>query len=428
MNKSVFRDAFVIARRELLERIRSKWFVIVTLLGPVGMFAMVAIPALIARSGSAGTVVEIVDETAACVTKTKEPCDLGRPLALALEGAAWTVRIVDPKTTDAELLDRVRTKDINGFIKIPADALESGEILYQGDNASAQAVQLELRKNVEGVVRFQRGRSLSLGGEQLVYLLGPVNVGTKHTTGAAEGASGIATFLVGYILAFILYIVITLYGVNVMRSVVQEKTSRVMEMMVSAVKPDSMMAGKILGVGAAGLIQMTVWLGMGAITLTYRDTITGWFGAAGGGPSALPPLAGAELAVVIAYFIVGFFFYASMYAAVGAMVSSEQDTQHVQMPVTLALVIGIMLLQVIGNDPRSGGAGILTMIPIWSPILMPMRYVLGGATLGDVLLSLAILVVSTAIVIHMAAKIYRAGVLMYGKRPSLHELLRWLRY
>ena len=412
-----FRDTFVIARRELLERVRSKWFVVVTLLGPVGMIAMILIPALIASSGTAGTKVEIVDRTGT----------LGEPMVAVLATAQWKASVVDPTTPDSALLKRIADDSINGFVTIPANALDGGEILYQGDNASSQAVQLELRKAATAVVIQARGRRLKLAETDLVTLLNPVEFSAKHSTGEAEGASGMATFFVGYILAFILYMVITLYGVGVMRSVVLEKTSRVMELMVAAVKPRALMAGKILGVGAAGLLQVAVWLGLGALVLANRETILGWFGAGGGG-SSLPPLEMAEIAVVLVYFVLGFFFYASMYAAVGAMVSSEQDTQQVQMPITMLLVIGVLCLQVISNDPRGGTAQAMTMVPLWSPMLMPMRFVLGGASAGEVAISLALLIGATAIVVRAAAKIYRVGVLMYGKRPGLGELIRWLRH
>jgi ABC-2 type transport system permease protein len=200
-----------------------------------------------------------------------------------------------------------------------------------------------------------------------------------------------------------------------------------MELMVATIKPRSLMAGKSRGVGGAGLVQIVVWLAMGAVTLAYRDQILGAFGASGSGP-ALPPIGFGELAIIILYFVLGFFFYASMYAAVGAMVSSEQDTQQVQMPVTMFLVIGVLCLQMVSNEPRGSATVVMTMIPFWSSMLMPMRYVLGGATLGEVAISLAILVVSTVVIARAAAKIYRVGVLMYGKRPGFQELIRWLRY
>ena len=164
-----------------------------------------------------------------------------------------------------------------------------------------------------------------------------------------------------------------------------------------------------------------------AIRAAYREELIGLFGGKGGG-GALPPLAFTDVAVVLVYFVLGFFFYSAMYAAVGAMVSSEQDTQQVQMPVTMLMVIGVLCLQVVSNAPRGTASTVMSNVPLWSPMLMPMRYVLGGASLGEVAISLAILVVSTVLVVRAAAKIYRVGVLMYGKRPGLRELWRWLRY
>jgi ABC-2 type transport system permease protein len=412
-----FRDMFVIARREFLERVRSRWFVAMTLLGPIGMVAMVLIPALIAGRGAEGAKVEIVDKTGV----------IAQSLFDKLAEIKWKPAIISADTPDPVEMGRIRDNTINGFITIPKDALDGGQILYRGDNGSSQVVQAELRQLVNQVVQSERGKRAGIPADKLDALLARANFDPQHTNGETEGASGMASFVIGYMLAFILYMVITLYGVAVMRSVVQEKTSRVMELMVATVKPRSLMAGKILGVGAAGLVQIVVWLAMGAITLAYRDQILGAFGVTGTGP-ALPPLAFGVVAIVIVYFILGFFFYAAMYAAVGAMVSSEQDTQQVQTPVTMLLVIGVLCLQLVSNDPRGSASAIMTMVPFWSSMLMPMRYVLGGATLGDVAISLTILIVSTVLLARAAAKIYRVGVLMYGKRPNLQELVRWLRY
>jgi len=412
-----FRDTMVIARRELLERVKTKWFLVMTLIGPIGMVAMIVIPALIAKSSTKGAKIEIVDRSGA----------LAQPLDKALGLIEWKPAIVSPDTTDATENARIRDRLINGFIVVPKNALDGGEIIYRGDNASGQVVPIILRQVVSLVVQRERGKRVGVDEASLAKVLAPPNFTTIQTNGETEGSSGGGAFMIAYILGIILYMVITLYGVAVMRSVVTEKTSRVMEFLVAAVKPSSLMAGKILGVGGAGLIQIAVWLAMGAISLANRDTILGWFGVAGGGPS-LPPLELAEITVVLVYFVLGFFFYSAMYAAVGAMVSSEQDTQQVQMPVTMLLVIGMLCLGIVSNDPRGSAATTMTNVPLWSPMLMPMRYVLGGATLGEVAISLAILLASTLLVVRAAAKIYRVGVLMYGKRPGVRELIRWLRY
>lgn len=414
---TALRDTLVIGRRELLERVRSKWFVVMTLLGPLFMVALVVVPALIAAKGAKGAHIEIVDKTG----------KVGHTLAAALQKKDWHVEVVAPETSEADELARIRDDKINGFILIPEDGLTGGKILYRGDNGSNQNVTVALGGAVAAAVLLERAEALALTPEQTSKMLAKVDFDPQHTTGETKGTSGVGSFFVAYLLAFILYMVITLYGVTVMRSVVQEKTSRVMEFLVAAVKPSSLMSGKILGVGGAALIQLTIWLGIGALALEYKSELLGVFGVKGDGMS-LPSVALPELTLVLVFFIGGFFFYAAMYAAVGAMVSSEQDTQQVQMPVTMLLVIGVTCLTVISNDPRGGAASVMTMVPCWSPILMPMRYVLGGATFGDVALSLGILVVSTVLIVRAAAKIYRVGVLMYGKRPSVSELVRWLRY
>jgi ABC-2 type transport system permease protein len=424
------RDTLVIARRELAERIRSRWFVAITLLGPVGMVALVIVPSLLIGN-PAGTRVEIIDRT--CPAEGRCPAlhdrkgALAEPLAEALALDLWKPVVIAADTPEQVEMDRIRDNQINGFVTIPEDALGAGVIVYRGDNGSSPSVLNTLHRHASRLVQDERGRRAHIDPDKLKVIIQPVAVESRQTNGKNEAASGQATFFIGYALAYILMLVITIYAVAVMRSVVQEKTSRVMELMVATVKPRSLMAGKILGVGGAGLIQVAIWLTIGALTLAYREQILGLFGASAGG-SALPSLSAGEVVVALLYFVLGYFFYASLYAAVGAMVSSEQDTQQVQMPVTLLLVAGIVVVTAVSGDPRGFTAAVMTTVPFWSPLLMPMRILLGGASAGEVALSLVVLAVSTVLVASAAARIYRVGVLMYGKRPSLRELLRWLRY
>jgi ABC-2 type transport system permease protein len=409
------RNALVIARREFTERARSRWFLAITLLGPIGIAALIVVPALLIGN-PAGTRIEIVDRTGT----------MAEPLSAALTLAQWKPAIVDPGTPDAAEMARIRDRKINGFLTVPADALDGGAIVYRGDNGANQIVQATLREIVRIVVQAERGKRAGVV-DKLAEIIKPVPFDPKQTNGKSEATSGELTFLIGYAIAYVLFLAITVYAVAVMRSVVQEKTTRVMELMVATVKPRSLMAGKILGVGGAGLVQLAVWLVIAALTLAYRDQLLGAFGIAAG-KVALPSLTFDVIAIALAFFVLGYFFYASMYAAVGAMVSTEQDTQQVQLPVTLLLIIGIVSVTSVSGDPRGVTATVMTLIPFWSPLLMPMRYVLGGATPLDVVISLAILAAATVLIARAAAKIYRIGVLMYGKRPTAQELLRWLRY
>lgn len=415
---SGLRDTLVIARRELAERAQSRWFVLITLLGPIGMVALVILPSLLIGN-PAGSRIEIIDRTAGAV--------IAEPLRDGLDKVGWRPAIIAPDTPDQVEMDRIRDKKINGFVTIPEGALDGEKIIYRGDNGSSPVVKVTLRGVVSLVVQSERGRLARLTPEQLAAILKPSSFEAQQTNGRSEAASGDASFLIGYALAYIMFLVITIYAVAVMRSVVQEKTSRVMELMVATTKPRALMAGKILGVGGAGLIQVAVWLTMGALTLAYREQILGVLGTASGGP-ALPSMTVGEVVVALAFFVLGYFFYASMYAAVGAMVSSEQDTQQVQIPVTLLLALGIVSVTGVSGDPRGLTSAILTTLPFWSALLMPMRLLLGGASAAEVALSLVVLAGSTVLVAWAAARIYRVGVLMYGKRPSPRELLRWLRY
>jgi ABC-2 type transport system permease protein len=330
------------------------------------------------------------------------------------------------ETPVATLLGRVEAEEIDGFLTVPADAIAGGEIVYQGDNATNQGVARLIEMQVADAVQDARARDARLSDEQLAALRKPVRFEARHTTGEGAGSSGGATFVLGFIVAFIVYMAIVLYAVNVMRSVVQEKTNRIMEIMVAAAKPRALMLGKIVGVGGVGLIQLVIWLGIGALTLEYRMEIVGALGASGAG-IVLPALSVAQVAVIVTYFVLGYFFYAALYAAIGAMVNSDQEAQQAQTPVVLFLIVPLTCLNVIAGDPRGSTAEILTQIPFFSPVLMPMRYLLGGAGPAQVAISLAILAASTVVVALAAARIYRIGILMYGKRPSLRELGRWLR-
>jgi ABC-2 type transport system permease protein len=411
------REALVIAKREFLERVRTKWFVAMTVLGPIFMISLIVIPVLLSSRGTSGAKVEIADGTGV----------LGPKIAKAFEEVPWVGTVVPATTSDAAMMAHIAHKQIAGFLRVPKDALTGGEIVYRGDNATNQIVQIQLHQIINQVIVAQRlTDQLHQNPDQIAALLKKPNVTTLHTNGVSEAENGGAMFALGYILAVLMYFVILLYGINVMRSVVTEKTSRVVELMVAATKPRSMMVGKIVGVGGAGLAQISIWLIVGGIALNYHEQLLGLFGVSA--PSELPSLSGAAYFVIFTFFVLGFLFYSTLYAAIGAMVASEQDSQQAATPVTIMLVIAMLSMTAITGDPRGHTAEILTLVPFWSPMLMPLRYLLGGAAPADVALSLGILLVSIIVVSRFAAKIYRVGILMYGKRPSLRELLRWLRY
>lgn len=415
------RQALVVAKREFLERVRTKWFAIVTILGPIGMVAALVIPVFLAmRSAEEGFHIQLID---------KSGRDIGGQMNIELDARGVKFKIESvPSDTSREILEkRIADEEIDGYLEIPNDVLVGGTVWYRGDNTANPMVTKGLSRIVDFAVFRTRGKDYNLDEVAIASLFLGTEFKTEQTTGDGGQASGTASFVVGYAVMFLLYMSIILYATAVLRSVILEKNNRVVEIIVSSIRPMSLMMGKVFGVGCVGLFQLVVWGAMAGLIVTFREEVLGLFGLPGAGAFEIPALGIDTIAIVIAYFLMGFFFYAALYAAIGAMVNSEQEAQQAQAPVMLLLIIPVLCVQIVAGDPRGGVSEILTMIPFSSPILMPMRYVLGGAGAGEILISLAILLVSLVGAIALASKVYRVGILSYGKKPTLSEVWRWIR-
>lgn len=412
----------VVARREFLERVRTVWFLVVTVLGPVAMLALLVVPAWLGmRSSSERVVIQVVDRS----TRQLLP---GLLRSAAKYASNFDLQPISSDADESLLLGRIREQKINGYLIIPPGVLGGEAATYRGDNATNLRVRGALIQIVNLAVWEARAADAKIPLATIDQIQQPhVDVVARHDTGSGETTSPEASFAAGFAVMFILYMSIVLYAVNVMRSVIQEKTSRVVEIVVSAIKPRSLMLGKVIGVGSVGLLQLAIWSSIALVMVSFRRELLGLFGIEGAGVE-MPPLDLADVAVILAYFALGYFFYAALYAAVGAMVNSDQEAQQVQTPVLLLLLLPVVCVQMVANDPRSGAAQLLTLVPFSSPVLMPMRYLLGGATWADLAVSLVLLLVGTWFVVAIAARIYRVGILMYGKRPSVRELARWIRY
>jgi len=405
---------WVIARRELLERVRSRWFIVVTLLGPLLLVGAMAVPVLIAEAGG---------QERARVVVVDQGSGLGAALAADLAAVGWEVTTARADTDDSLLLAQIADDRIDGFLRLPPDLVDgAGLAIYQGDNAANQGAMGLLSDRIGRAVTAARLSAQGIDATDIQSALRPPAFVARHTTGRAGGAAGAIVFIIGYLVVMLLYVAIVVYAVNVMRAVVLEKSNRVVEVLLAAAKPRALMVGKIVGVGLAGLIQVGVW----ALALLVLGAFQGeLLGVATAGSA---PIDVVTVIVILVYFVLGYFFYASLYAAIGAMVSSEQEAQQVQGPIVMVLIVPIASMQLITNDPRGTAAEVLTQIPLSSPFLMPMRHLLEGASPASLLVSVAILAASTWLLGLLAARVFRVGILMTGKRPTLRELWRWLRY
>ena len=225
----------------------------------------------------------------------------------------------------------------------------------------------------------------------------------------------------------ILYMAIIVYGVQVMGAVVEEKSSRVVEILVSSLKPFELLTGKVIGVGGVGLFQLLIWAVAARVLLSQQELIAGLLGFEWSGEAfALPEVPVASLVVLLLYFVLGFFLYSTMFAAVGAMSNSEAEARQAQTPVVMLIVIPALMAFSAINDPDGSLARTVSLVPFSSPIAMPMRWAAAAVPLSDLAQSVAYLIGTSVVVTWIAGRIYRVGILMYGKRPTPRELLRWV--
>jgi ABC-2 type transport system permease protein len=244
----------------------------------------------------------------------------------------------------------------------------------------------------------------------------------KVTAGGATEDRGAATIM-AIILLMILYTSVLVWGQLMLTSVIEEKTSRVVEVMVSAVSPFQLLVGKLLGVGAAGLTQFLVWVSsMVAISLFGAGM------AAAMGNFKIPEIPAVLLVSLLVFFVLGFLLYSALFAAVGASVNSQQEASSLAFPVMMPLIVGVMLFPMVMQAPDGTAATVLSFIPLFTPLLMFLRVAILTPPLWQIVLSMFTTALTIAAVLWFAARVYRVGILMYGKKPTFPELMRWVRH
>jgi ABC-2 type transport system permease protein len=255
-----------------------------------------------------------------------------------------------------------------------------------------------------------------------------VRLSTERITDKGRGGSGVAAAIFGFAIAFLLYMTIILYGQAILRGVLEEKTTRVAEVIVSSVKPDILLAGKVIGVGAVGLTQYAVWIGSGFLLWGQRAKLLGAMGVPNMPASIpFPSIEPMMLVALVLFFLLGYTFYASLFAAVGSMVGSQEEANQAAQPVMMLLVLSIIFVQPVMLNPTGQLAKVMSWMPFSAPIIMPLRMTATPVAPLEIAMVLLGLLVACAAVIWVSARIYRVGMLMYGKRPSLRELARWVR-
>ncbi|MFQ5568473.1 MAG: ABC transporter permease [Rhodothermales bacterium] len=425
---------WIILKSEFWRRARSKWFILITLLAPLLILAIIGLPVVLAVLASEGSenMIVVVDETGVLMPHLQHLAEEDLQLAPS-EAPIDSVR------------SAVRAGRYNGYLHFPSGMLQGQETATY---YSAEGGGFQLRSRVERLVgkavTQQRLAERNAPPDVLEIINADVPVRmVKLTEEGEEADSTIANAVVGYVMGFFIYVTVLIYGALVMQGVIEEKASRVVEVMVSSVRPFQLLMGKVLGIGAVGLVQMIVWGGLivvlsllaGSVlalfldpgTLNLPDTASqeAMLGAA---DFSIPAVSPALFVWFVLFFLGGYLLFSSLYAAVGSAVEQQQDAQALMMPVTLLVIIPILFITFIIESPNSTLAVSLSLIPFFSPILMIVRMAVTEVPFWEVVLSYALLVAGFIGSIWMSSRIYRIGILMYGKKASLKDLARWFRY
>lgn len=402
-------NIWLIAKREYMERIRTKGFLIATILIPTlmggGMFGVAAL------AGKSKTTSHI----AVLASQPQPAQDLKYELENGKD-SKMTVDILPASTPHAQLDQEIANKQLDGYLAIKPSA-ETGERptfdftpRSTADIATSSAIEEALHKVLMREYLGEKGVS----GPETAALMAPVTVNILGKNGVHGNSR--TSFIVAYVLFFLMYMVVLLYGMNVARSIIEEKTSRVFEVLLATIKPDELLAGKILGVGAVGLTQVGIWM-------VASGLLAAKMGATSGIQLSTP-----QVVYFVVYFALGYALYSAVAAALGAMTNSEQELQQLQMFMMMPLFFSFLMLLPVVTNPNSLLSRIVSQIPFCAPLLMDLRVSISMPQPWEIALSIGLIVVTIYAVLWISSRIYSVGILMYGKKPNLPEILRWLKY
>ena len=428
----------IIIRREYFERVSKKSFIFTTILMPLFMVVLMIAPALLTIFNTPELKrIAVIDDSGIIAPTLKDG-----------EGVEF-ISINEP-------LDAAKANDsIDGILVINKDILTSpnGASLYTHD-ASSMMIEQNITNQIEKTIEDNRLRNYNI--ENLDQIINDVTADISLSTYRIDenedsSSSSFLSYIIGMIMSLLLYMFLLLYGQLVMTSIIEEKNNRVLEIMVSSIKPGQLMMGKILGIGLVALTQVLIWAGiMVTMSAVVMPAIlpaeimgevaafnTGSFDVAAANNDiemiqALAIIGNVGYVIeifiyLILFLIGGFLFYAAINAAIGSAVDNIQDASQLQSVVVVPIILGLVMSMSVVSDPNSTLATILSFIPFTAPMTMMTRIPFGIPT-WEIITSIIILYLSFIGMVWLSAKIYRVGIFMYGKKPSIKELLKWVNY
>jgi ABC-2 type transport system permease protein len=429
-------NILIIAKREYLERVRSRAFVIMTFFIPALMFAVVGLPNIMLSRGSNETkrmVVVAADRDTAEMIRSriehqqdeqaKQPDDQIQNRR-GLPATHFSVDVSTDATQAAReaLTQKVDQKQLDGFLWATPDAIAARKLDFVTNDTSSFIENGVLGQTVADALRRHALKVKGLQPNEIEAALQRVEVEPVSPKG--KNAPDPQKMLIAtLVMVMVMYMTVLLYGINVMRSILEEKTSRIMEVMLSTATSKEMMAGKILGVGAVGLTQVGIWASAAAAFAGYAVVTSGMMKMV---KAAIYPML---LIYFVVFFLLGYVLYSTLCAAVGSMVNSDQEAQQMQFLVMMPMILAVIFITSVFTHPNSSMSVFGSLFPFTAPLVMFGRIAVQPDTpVWQIGVSIGLMIATIYGMVWLCARIYRVGILMYGKKPNLPEILKWIKY
>jgi ABC-2 type transport system permease protein len=432
------RKFLAILKREYLQRVRTKMFIFSTILLPTVMSLFGIVPALILSIDAGDPMrVAVVDQTGKIYTRLEQaltnderPAEQSEQLrsmpqmpdrVFLLEQVASVGP--DAAAQRAQLDARLRNREIDGYLILPPDFMQHGKAEFFNNNPSDVVSGSVLRSALNRAMREQRLIDANVNPETREGLFQPVQLKSVKIGAAGEERDARGSFILVFGVGFVMYLAILMYGQIILGAVIEEKETRIAEILFSSVKPFTLMMGKLVGISLLALTQLAIWGAAFSAFALYGVNLL----KSRGMPASIPGVPLAHYVYFALFFLLGYFIYATIYALVGSMVTTPQEGGQLAMPIILILVVSFYLFLPVSRSPDSSFSFWVSMIPFSAPVAMLVRIVTQTPPFWQIALSLLIGFGTVVLIMWVAARIYRVGMLMYGKRASIPEALRWAR-
>lgn len=431
LRRASMRNVWIIAHREYMERIRTRGFLITTVMIPLIIAGFAFGSTFLAARTNTNLHIAVVSTDPQLAGELRDELErqqaqssgigekASAPVAVASTPMKIIVEGVAPSAKAKQSLEHdLDAGSLDAYLWV-SDANARRTYSFTPRRSNMRSLKEMLAKALEKISLRDQLEQRGLGAGEANRLLEPVTI---NEAARPQHEDAEAAELCVSILFFVMYLVIMLYGMNVARSIIEEKTSRIFEVMLATIRPEALMAGKIIGVGAVGLTQVGIWLGMLLVLAASSVAIHL------GGDTLHIALTGPQVLFFVVYFILGYLLYSAIAAALGAITNSEQELQQMNMFLVLPLLSCFALLGTLMATPDNTLARVLALVPLFTPLLMYFRVSVGHPAAWEVVLSIVLTSGTICGIVWVTSRIYRIGVLMYGKRPNFAEIRRWIRY